>query len=172
MATENEGHALYYSDDLITNLQLRWGEGFMSPGGEQELARMMRGIDISGRVGLDFGCGIGGYDLLLVENHGAGKVLGVDLDAATIKAAKDLAKRRGVGDRLDFLRVEPGPLPFEQETFDFVFSKDAIVDLPEKPPVFSELLRVAKPGGRIVVSDWFRSDEPYEEMGDNGRRDL
>ncbi len=55
MATENEGHALYYTDDLITNLQLRWGEGFMSPSGEKELARMMHGIDVANLFGLDFG---------------------------------------------------------------------------------------------------------------------
>jgi phosphoethanolamine N-methyltransferase len=74
-----------------------------------------------------------------------------------------LANQNGAGDKLEFLQVEPGPLPFEDETFDFVFSKDAIVDLPEKPPVFRELFRVTKSGGWVVGSDWFRSDEPYTE---------
>lgn len=163
MNNENEGHALYYNDDLITNLQLRWGEGFLSPGGEEEIARMMRDIDLSNQVGLDLGCGIGGYDAVLVKNHGAGKVIGIDIDAASIAMAKTMAKRDGLESRLEFIKVESGPLPFEDEAFDFVFSKDAIVDLPEKSPVFTELYRVTKPGGAIVVSDWFRSDEPYTE---------
>jgi len=160
MSAQPEGHALYYSDALIANLQLRWGDGFMSPGGEPELARMLRGVEVGDRVGLDFGCGIGGYDALLVEEHGARKVVGVDLDAATIRAARDLAGAKGLADRLEFLKVAPGPLPFEAESFDFVFSKDAIVDLTEKPPVFRDLFRVAKPGGRIIVGDWFRGAEP------------
>ena len=64
---ENSGHALYYSDALIDSLQLRWGEGFLSPGGEEELAALMRGVDIAGQTGLDLGCGIGGFDRLLAQ---------------------------------------------------------------------------------------------------------
>ena len=33
-------HALYYNDDLVANLQLRWGSGFMSPGGAEEIRHM------------------------------------------------------------------------------------------------------------------------------------
>lgn len=161
MTVENGGHPLYYSDDLVTNLQLRWGEGFLSPGGESEIARMVSGLDLNNKVGLDFGCGIGGYDFLLVKNHGAGKVVGIDIDAVKIGSATAVATQRGLGGKVEFLKVEPGPLTFEDETFDFVFSKDSIVELPEKASIFGELFRVTKHDGWIVVSDWFRSDEPY-----------
>ncbi len=163
MIQESESHVLYYTDELITNLQLRWGDGFMSPGGARELARMLHGIDISGAFGLDFGCGIGGYDFLMVEEHDARKIVCVDIDAATIGAARDAARNRDLADRLEFISSEPGPLPFRDAAFDFVFSKDAIVDLTEKAPVFSELYRVTRPGGHIIVSDWFRSAEPFTE---------
>lgn len=163
MTQEPDSHALYYTNDLITNLQLRWGEGFMSPGGAPELARMLRGIEISGETGLDFGCGIGGYDFLMVEEHGARKIVGIDIDSATIGAARDAARNRELSDRLEFIWSEPGPLPLQDAHFDFVFSKDAIVDLSEKAPVFSELFRVTRPGGHIIVSDWFRSTKPYTD---------
>ena len=163
MPADSDGYALYYNSDLITNLQLRWGEGFLSPGGEPELARMLRNIDLDGQIGLDFGCGIGGYDTLLVKNHGVANVIGSDIDAAKLEKARSLASEQGLDGQLEFKEVESGPLSFDDDTFDFVFSKDSIVELPEKVSIFQELFRVAKSGGRIVVSDWFRSDEPYTE---------
>lgn len=156
-------HALYYSDALIENLQLRWGEGFMSPGGRAELARMVDGIDLSDRTVLDLGCGIGGYDAALVEDHGAAHVVGVDIDAASLEQARRMAEARGLSDRLTFVAVAPGPLPFEDASVDAVFSKDAIVDLPDKAAAFAELHRIARPGAPVVVGDWFRSEEPYSE---------
>jgi hypothetical protein len=43
MDEDRPAHALYYDDDLVANLQLRWGAGFMSPGGRAELTHMIRG---------------------------------------------------------------------------------------------------------------------------------
>lgn len=163
MSDENEGHALYYNDDLVTNLQLRWGDGFLSPGGEAEIARMLRGIDLTGKTGLDFGCGIGGYDFVLANNHGVGKVVGIDIDGAKISAAKAVSSKRGLDGKIEFIKTEPGPLTFEDGSFDFVFSKDSIVESPEKISIFAELYRVTKRDGLIVVSDWFRGEAPYTE---------
>jgi phosphoethanolamine N-methyltransferase len=153
-------HALYYTDTLVEKLQLRWGDGFLSPGGEDELVRMLGDVSVRGCLILDLGCGVGGYDTLLVEAHGAEKVVGVDIDSASV----DLARRRvlsaGLGDRLEFRHVSPGPLPFGDASFDIVFSKDTIVDLPDKQSAIDELFRVLIPGGTIVLSDWFRAEGP------------
>ncbi|MEI4233775.1 methyltransferase domain-containing protein [Roseovarius sp. D22-M7] len=167
MIIDEPQHALYYTDALLENLQLRWGEGFLSPGGAPELRRMLSGLDVAGRSVLDLGCGIGGYDVLLVEDHGAAHVTGVDIDAASLAQARRTAQERGLQDRLSFREVAPGPLPFPDGGFDMVFSKDAIVDLPDKGAAFAELYRVAAPGAPIAISDWFRSEAPYTpEMRD------
>ena len=154
-------HALYYSDDLMTNLQLRYGEGMLSPGGAEELSRLIGPIDIRGKTGLDLGCGIGGYDTLLVSDHGARRMVGVDINAAAVQLAARRATDMGLSDRVRFEAVDPGPLPFEDDSFDFAFSKDSIVDIPDKTPVLAELHRVIRPGGHLLVSDWFRADAPY-----------
>lgn len=163
MTATNDQHALYYSSDLVTNLQLRWGAGFLSPGGETELSRMLRGLDLSGKRILDFGCGIGGYDALLVKKHAAGRVVGVDIDGAKISAAQTLANNEKLSDQLEFVQVEPGPLPFPDNSFDVVFSKDSIIELPEKNEIFQELQRILISGGYLVISDWFRGEAPYTE---------
>ncbi|WP_157932937.1 class I SAM-dependent methyltransferase [Roseovarius salinarum] len=154
-------HALYYSDALIENLQMRWGAGFMSPGGADELVHMLRGVQVRGARLLDFGCGIGGYDALLAEVHDAAHVTGVDIDGASLAQAEERRVRRGLQDRLRFRQVTPGPLAFEDGSFDIVFSKDSIVDLPEKAPVFAEFHRLLAPGGHVVVGDWFRGAAPF-----------
>lgn len=165
MSSSTPAHALYYNDELIEKLQLRWGDGFLSPGGEAELARMLQGLDIRDKVGLDFGCGVGGYDIALVRGHGARHVVGVDLGEAVIEQARARAQRAGLNETLDFMVIPPGPLPFPDGAFDFVFSKDAITDVPlaDKAAVFGEFFRVCRPGGQLVVSDWFRSEQPYTE---------
>jgi phosphoethanolamine N-methyltransferase len=153
-------HALYYTDALLEKLQLRWGDGFLSPGGEEELGRMLSGVAVDGRKVLDLGCGVGGYDILLLAAHGAGKVVGVDIDAASLEIARRRASSAGVGERIEFRHVSPGPLPFDDASFDIVFSKDTIVDLPDKRTALDELSRVLAPGGSIVLSDWFRAEGP------------
>jgi phosphoethanolamine N-methyltransferase len=37
-----------------------------------------------------------------------------------------------------------------------VFSKDSLVQIPDKPAIFAEVLRVLRPGGRFIASDWLR----------------
>jgi phosphoethanolamine N-methyltransferase len=165
MDEAGEAHALYYTDDLVANLQLRWGAGFMSPGGAAELRHMLRDVVVAGREGLDFGCGVGGYDRLLVTEHGAATVHGIDLGAAVIAEAQARAEEEGLSDRLHYRVVEPGPIPFEDGRFGFVFSKDAIVEVPDrdKPNVLRELYRVTARDGWVALSDWFRGREEYTD---------
>ena len=47
-----------------------------------------------------------------------------------------------------------------------VFSKDAIIHIPDKETLFGDIWRVLKPGGWFTASDWLRKDEapPSDEM--------
>lgn len=151
---------IFYSDPLIENLQYRYGDGFLSPGGPEELALMAQDVPIAGRHGLDFGCGIGGYDVALVRDLGAAQVTGIDIEAAVLARARKRAAAEGLAGRLTFTQVTPGPLPFADAAFDFAFSKDSIVHLSDKAAVLAELQRVLKPGGALIMGDWFGSEAP------------
>ncbi len=148
-----------YGDAMVEALELIWGAGFLSPGGPQEVARVIAGLDLKGAKILDIGCGIGGIDLLLVEAHGAGQVVGVDVEAANIERARAEAERRGLSPRVDFVTVAPGPLPFPDGKFDIVFSKYAIIHIPDKEALFQDIFRLLIPDGWLAASDWLRGDD-------------
>ena len=149
-------HETEYSEEFIAYVEAMWGEGFLSPGGPEEVAAILEGSDISGLRVLDVGCGVGGCDLELLRSHGAGEVVGIDVEPQMIARCQALAERSGLTEKLDFRVVEPGPFPFFPASFDAVFSKDSMIHIPDKPALYRDVLRVLRPGGLFLASDWLR----------------
>lgn len=156
------GHDNEYHDAMIAVLELVWGEGFMAPGGKGNVDRMVEGLDLGGKQVLDIGCGIGGPTIVLARDHGA-HVTGIDLEAPLIDTAKAYGKAAGLEDKLDFQVVEAGPLPFDHGSFDVVFSSGAFTQIEDKQGMFSECLRVLKPGGWVTVYDWLKAPGDYSD---------
>lgn len=152
-----------YSDQDIIEFEAMFGAGFLSPGGQEEVAKIVENVDLAGKEVLDIGVGIGGPACLLVEKHGAARVTGIDVEDPVLEKAAQIVLRRGLQDRVLLKRVEPGPLPFDDESFDVVFSKDAIIHIHDKDALFRDIYRVLRPGGCIALSDWYRSEEPLTE---------
>ena len=147
-----------YPEDSAGRLELIWGDGFLSPGGPAEVSRILAGKDITGCDVLDIGSGTGGVDIALVRDHGAGTVIGIDVEKRLVDLATDRSRKLHLDGRIKYQVVDPGPLPFKGESFDIVFSKDAIIHVREKEDIYSEALRVLRPGGRLLVSDWLRGE--------------
>lgn len=105
---------------------------------------------------LDAGCGGGRY-LKVVAEHG-GSVVGVDHSAAVSKAAELCAELPDV--RL--VQADLKRLPFEEASFDFVFSIGVMHHDVETRAVFDSVARMVKPGGRYSV--WlYRRNQPWQE---------
>ena len=143
-----------YSTAFVTALEFVWGEGFLSPGGVEEVEALVGDHDLRGARILDFGCGLGGIDLILAERYGAREVVGIDVVPDVITLARGLAERKGLSGRVTFELSTPGPLPFPGSSFDAVFSKDAMVHVADKRALYGEFMRVLRPGGRLIASDW------------------
>jgi ubiquinone/menaquinone biosynthesis C-methylase UbiE len=157
----------HYPDQVIAMLEAIWGDGFLSPGGREEVARIIGNHSIAGLSVLDIGCGAGGVDIALVEQHGSGFVTGIDVEDPVIEHARRLVARHGLSDRIRLVKVVPGPLLFPPESFDVVFSKDSIVHIPDKYELMRDVFRALKPGGWFLASDWLiGSDTVSPKMAD------
>jgi phosphoethanolamine N-methyltransferase len=157
-----------YDDDMTALLEAVWGEGFMSPGGTEEVDRVLEGLDLTGLAALDLGCGLGGATVHIARRYGVASIVGIDIEDNLIEACTELASRAGLSDKARFLLVEPGPLPVADASLDMVFSKDSIIHIADKHALARDIFRSLKPGGWFAASDWLAgyASAPSPEMQD------
>ena len=111
---------------------------------------------LPGSRGLDAGCGIGLQALLLAEAVGpAGHVTGLDLSPQLLVHAREIAEKAGLSERISFQQGDVHRLPFDDDTFDWVWSANCVGYNPAEPlPMLRQLTRVVKPGGTVAILAW------------------
>ena len=128
----------------------------------------------SGKVVLEIGCGNGIGATLIKEYFSPLKIYAIDLDQRMI----DMAKRNHPDDSILFELGDASRLRFEDEQFDAVFDFGVIHHIPNWENCISELRRVLKIGGELIVEDFSietfetttgrilrkLTDHPYERM--------
>ena len=94
--------------------------------------------------------------MLLAETVGpAGHITGLDLSPEILVYAKDMVNKAGLSERISFREGDVNKLPFDDDTFDWVWSVDCVGYAPIEPlPLVEELARVVKPGGRVAILAW------------------
>ena len=168
---EREGKVsddILYDQKHIDFLEDIWGEGFLSPGGAEEVRRVLDGVAIEGKRVLDIGSGSGACAVLIAKEYGAAHVTGIDVEDPVCDAARRRVEQAGAADTVTIEKVSPGPFPFPDESFDVVFSKDSIIHIPDKAAMAADAFRVLRPGGQFAASDWLISHdgEPSQQMQD------
>ena len=157
-----------YNTQVISFLEELWGDGFLSPGGSDEVDKVLEGVNIKDQRVLDIGSGSGACAVLLAKNYLAKKVVGIDVESPVCDAARDRVLEAGLSGKISIELVSPGQLPFEDGSFDVVFSKDSIIHIPDKSALASDVFRLLKPGGHFAASDWLISHggKPSPEMSE------
>ncbi len=119
-----------------------------------------------GSRGLDVGCGIGLHTPLLVQVTGpTGYVIGIDLSPELLVVAEERKEQRERADNSGdsqptaFGVGDMAHLPFDDSTFDWVWSADTVhpglhPDKQDPLAVVKEFIRVVKPGGDVVLVYW------------------
>lgn len=149
-----------YDQTNIDTMEMVWGKGYMSAGGDVEVAHIVSGLDLAYMRVLDLGCGLGGASVAMARDLGAQHVLGVDIDDGVLQRAARLVEEAGVGDFVTLQRIEPGPLPFDENSFDLVYLNAVSCHFEDLRGVFAGIHRVVRPDGSLRGSDWFK-------LGDN-----
>jgi ubiquinone/menaquinone biosynthesis C-methylase UbiE len=115
---------------------------------EQRLILDLMG-DLAGVHVLDLGCGDGAL-VCAAASRGA-EATGVDPDPAMLAAARTRADRDGI--TAAFLEGRAERLPFPDAAFDVVVSITVLCFVPDASVAVREMVRVLRPGGRLVIGE-------------------
>lgn len=101
---------------------------------------------------LDIGCGIGGPARYFAKAFGC-RVTGIDLAQEYVDVAAMLSARCGMGDQVDFKCANAVDLPFDDASFDAVFSLNVTMNIEDRAGFYAEVRRVMKPGRQFALSE-------------------
>jgi len=112
-------------------------------------------IDISGLNVLDVGCGLGGPCRMLADEYNC-QATGIDLSHEYIRTANKLSELVNLNNRTTFIQGNATELPFQDNTFDVVWTQHVQMNIPNKKQFYSEINRVLKTGGHFLFYDILR----------------
>jgi ubiquinone/menaquinone biosynthesis C-methylase UbiE len=122
----------------------------------------------AGQVVIDIGSGAGTDALLAARHVGpTGRVIGVDPTDAMLAKARAAAAKIGAS-HVEFRKGSGEDLPVDSGSVDLVISNGVVNLAPDKAPVFREIARVLRPGGRLQLADIVVANELSEGI----RRDI
>lgn len=110
-----------------------------------------------GSRGLDAGCGNGLPAILLADEVGpTGQVTGMDQSPELIREAEKNVAHTGMSDQVIFRQGDVQRLPFDENTFEWVWSSSCVGYARSIDPyrALQEFTRVVQPGGTIAILAW------------------
>ncbi|EFJ25322.1 hypothetical protein SELMODRAFT_173430 [Selaginella moellendorffii] len=176
----NRGIARFY-DSSSSVWEDVWGEhmhhGFYDPGkplkGDHRAAQVRMIEEALAWAGIpadeekpkkivDVGCGIGGSARHLSRKYSA-MVRGITLSPVQAQRANNITAEAGLGEKVSFQVADALNQPFPDNEFDLVWSMESGEHMPDKRKFMQELVRVAAPGGRLLIVTWCHRDLSPEE---------
>lgn len=103
-----------------------------------------------GSESLDLCCGTCDWTIDLAKASGTGRVVGLDFSQNMLNYGAAKVKEAGLDEQIALVRGNAMQLPYEDNSFDYVTIGFALRNVPDMNQVLKEMLRVVKPGGKVV----------------------
>jgi ubiquinone/menaquinone biosynthesis C-methylase UbiE len=116
----------------------------------KEFSRLIQGNEVV----LDIGAGTGRFSLAIAKKLRSGKVICLDLSEEMLQYLGRKAEKEGLKDRIQILKGEASSSGLGNESVDLVMSNSVFHELSNPEVVLEEMLRVLKPSGWIIISDF------------------
>lgn len=108
---------------------------------------------------LDVACGPGFLTMAFAQVCASAR--GIDATPAFVERAQRVAGERGIGN-VSFALGDVNALPEKDGSFDLVSCRAAFHHFPDPARVLSEMARVARPGGTLLIGDLLGSEDPAQ----------
>ncbi len=110
---------------------------------------------------LDIAGGTGDLALKFARRVGKeGSVILADINASMLGVGRDRLTDRGVVDNVDFVQADAQHLPFADNSFDCITIAFGLRNVTDKSAALVSMLRVLKPGGRLLVLEFSKPVNP------------
>lgn len=168
--TSQQQQVITYFDHTHNDYRLLWGIDrhlglhcgyFDSPARRHDdaVVHMNRVLATTAQIApddrvLDAGCGIGGSAIWLAQNLGV-RAVGVNICPKQLEQARQLARRRGLEEQVQFLLADYADTQLPGGSFDVVWALESVCHAEDKRAFLAEAHRLLRPGGRLVVADGF-----------------
>jgi ubiquinone/menaquinone biosynthesis C-methylase UbiE len=103
---------------------------------------------------LDIGAGTGRFSLPTAKTLSRGKVICLDISEVMLEYLGQKAEKLGLIDRILILNADASSTGLDNESIDIVFSNNVFHELSSPDAVLSEVKRVLKPGGHVIITDF------------------
>jgi cyclopropane fatty-acyl-phospholipid synthase-like methyltransferase len=114
---------------------------------------------------LDAGCGVGGSAIYLAKNYRA-HVTGISLSDLQIQTAQENAIAGYVDELTDFAVLDYCQTGFTDNKFDVIWACESSSSAADKQKMAAEWFRLLKPGGKLVLSDFFKTNDSQKDKAE------
>lgn len=156
---QNFYYQLWGGEDLHLGIYLNEDESIRRASRRtiREMAALLPKLDNTMKV-LDLGGGFSGSARYLAHNFGC-HVTVLNLSERENERGRRMNKEQGVDHLIDVIDGNFEDIPFEDATFDVIWSQDAILHSGDREKVLREAARVLKSGGHMVFTDPMMTDD-------------